>query len=170
MELNGRRALLNHWTGFYTPPTNCAKAFCYSAACVVHPSLLSVSWSIKPKGKSCLFMFHKWVQLPRELNFQTTAFKNRLFWNSWWWSHNFEYSKKNYRIVHLKKVNFMVHKWNLTYENSFCFQAFKKCIGPSVGTKSSPRTHFQASVLKSTMKGRCREIMLIFFNLFFLTA
>ena len=67
MELNGRRALLNYWTGFYTPPTNCAKAFCYNAACVGQPSLLSVSWSQKPKGKSYLFMFHKWVQIPREL-------------------------------------------------------------------------------------------------------
>lgn len=77
-------------------------------------------------------------------------------------------SKKNYRIVHLKKVNCMVHKWNLTYENSFCFQAFKKCVGPSIGTKSRPWTHFQASVLKSLpWRGRCRESMLIFFQAFF---
>ena len=61
----------------------------------------------------------------------------------------------------------MVHKWNLTYENSFCFQAFKKCIGPSVGTKSSPRTHFQASVLKSLPWRVDAEKVCLFFSSFF---
>ena len=170
MELNGRRALLNYWTGFYTPPTNCAKAFCYNTACVVQPSLLSVSWSKKPKGKSCSFMLHKWVQLPRKLFiFKPQVWKTDYSGIRGDGHTTLNILKKTCRIVHLKKVSFIIHKWNLTYKNSFCFQAFKKCVGPSVGTKSCPWTHFQASVLKSLpWRGRCRESMLIFFKLLFL--